>query len=128
MCDVGAEIVIKGARRGEMTRYGELWSAIGQKLGRDIGKSWRQMPMLLEYISDRTFQSEGLFVSALVVDHETNEPNEGFFRLAAAQGLLVEDEAPIDGEPWTGMAPTQRSLWEDQVEAIFERVRRSDLT
>ena len=121
MVDVGIAYLIECAKRHRTAAYGELWEAIEKVLGRDIGNSWRQMPQLLGYISERSFEGVGLFLTALVVDDVPDgHPEQGFFRLAAKRGALPEREAPRMGEPWT-ITSTQRRFWEEQVAAIFAK-------
>jgi hypothetical protein len=75
--------------------------------------------MLLGYISDRTFKQTGALITALVVDDDAKrEPGEGFFRLAAARGLLREEDVPEQGVPWTKMTTNQRAFWESQLRIL----------
>jgi hypothetical protein len=123
MCDVGGEVLIEHARQRSAIRYGVLWLEIQSRLGRDLGSSWRKIDHLLEYISDRTYESVGLFLTALVVDEKDGEirPSEGFFRLAAARGALPEEDAPPVGEKWTKMSPPQRAFWQIQLDALYSK-------
>ena len=89
MRDAGAAIILEHARAGEYLTYPELWAGVRSRVGFEIGDPWRQVPILLEYISDYTFEDIGLFVTALVVDGTpANGPSEGFFRLAGQRGAL----------------------------------------
>ena len=107
----GAAIILEQARAKQFLTYPELWAGVRSRVGFEIGDPWRQVPILLEYISDSTYEAIGLFVTALVVDGTpTNRPSEGFFRLAAQRGALPEADAPPTGVPWTGMTARQSSL------------------
>jgi hypothetical protein len=122
MCDAGRDLILESVRLKRFLPYPEFWSGIKTRLQRDIGDPWRQEPLLLEYISDRTYEDLGLFITAMVIDPETGHPSEGFFRLAAARGALPEQEAPEMGVTWKQMTPKQKVFWEDQARKIFERV------
>jgi hypothetical protein len=122
MRDAGADIILEHARRQRYLTYPELWAGVRTRVGFDIGHPWRQIPILLEYISDNTFELIGLFVTAIVVDGGPESgPSEGFFRLAASRGALPEADAPPTGESWAGMTGPQRTFWENQVSRIFEK-------
>ena len=120
MRDAGSEIILERARRRRYLTYPQLWAGVRTRVGFEIGHPWRQIPILLEYISDNAFEGIGLFVTAIVVDGDPQTgPSEGFFRLAAQRGALPEADAPPTGVPWTGMTARQRAFWEDQVSRIF---------
>jgi hypothetical protein len=119
MCDAGAAFILERARQGRFVTYGGLWSQVELLLGRSLGNRWRQQRSLLRDISDRTFEQTGALISALVVeDGASEEPQRGFFRLAADRGMLAEDDAPEEGEPWTGMTPRQREFWQSQLRKL----------
>jgi len=121
MVDVGIAYLIECAKQHRTVAYGELWKAVGRRLDRNIGNSYFQMPQLLGYISERSFEGVGLFLTALVVeDGPDGHPEQGFFRLASARGVLPERDAPRVGEQWT-ITPVQRKFWKDQVAAIFAK-------
>ena len=121
MVDAGIAYLIECAKQHRTASYGELWEFIGRRLGRDIGNSWRQIPQLLGYISERSFEGVGLFLTALVIeDVPDGHPEQGFFRLAANRGALPDSDAPPTGEVWT-LTPAQRRFWEDQVAAVFAK-------
>ena len=70
--------------------YPQLWSGVRTRVGFEIGDPWRQIPILLEYISDFTYEDIGLFVTALVVDGAPqNGPSEGFFRARGSAGSVA---------------------------------------
>lgn len=122
MRDAGAAIILEHGRKRRYMTYPQLWAGVRTRVGFEIGHPWRQVPSLLEYISDYTFEEIGLFVTALVVDGDPlTGPSEGFFRLAAQRGALSESDAPPTGIPWTGMTARQRVFWEEQVARIFEK-------
>jgi hypothetical protein len=121
MCDAGQAILVDCATRGELTTYPKLWEGISNRLQRDIGHPWRQIPFLLEYISDRSYEGLGLFITGLAVDETNGVPTEGFFRLAADRGALPERDAPPAGVPWNGITPAQQAFWESQKNALFEK-------
>jgi hypothetical protein len=122
MRDTGAAIILEHARKREYLTYPQLWAGIRSRVAFDIGHPWRQIPLLLESISDATFEDIGLFVTALVVDGDPQiGPSEGFFRLAAQRGALREADAPPTGVPWKGMTARQRAFWKEQVARIFEK-------
>jgi hypothetical protein len=122
MRDSGAAIILEHARARQFLTYPELWAGVRSRMGFEIGHPWRQIPILLEYISDYTFEEIGLFVTAIVVDGAPqNGPSEGFFRLAAQRGALPEADAPPTGVLWKGMTARQRAFWEEQVSGIFHK-------
>ena len=124
MCDVGTRVILDCARRGGLILYSDLWQAIQTEIEWDIGHPWRQIPFLLEYISDRTYEDLGIFITALAVDGVggNHGPSEGFFRLAASRGALPESDSPPIGMPWTGMTPNQRRFWREQVDMIRQKL------
>jgi hypothetical protein len=122
MRDAGAAIILEHARAHEYLTYPQFWAGVRSSVDFDIGHPWRQIPILLEYISDYTFEEIGLFVTALVIDGEPRiGPKEGFFRLASQRGALPEADAPPPGVVWTGMNARQRAFWEEQVARIFDK-------
>jgi hypothetical protein len=122
MRDAGAAIILEHGRIRHYLTYPQLWAGIRKRVEFEIGHPWRQIPSLLGYISDYTFEEIGLFVTALVVDGDpSNGPSEGFFRLAAQRGALAERDAPPTGIPWTGMTTGQKAFWEEQVARIFAK-------
>lgn len=122
MRDAGIECILQCARERRTTTYHQLWPEIERNLGVDLGNPWRQMPNLLGYISEQSCGEFRLLLTALVIEEgSVPQPGEGFFRLAAAMGLLAERDAPPEGVPWRGMTELQRTFWEEQVETIFTR-------
>jgi hypothetical protein len=122
MRDAGAALIFEHARQRKFLTYPELWAGIRARVDFEIGNPWRQVPHLLGYISECTFEEIGLFVTALIVDGDAQHgPSEGFFRLAADRGALPEADSPPKGIIWTGMSPRQKAFWESQVERIFAK-------
>lgn len=120
MRDAGIAYISFRARGREMTGYHELWRAIAEKLGIDIGNPYRQEPWLLEYLSREFFEQTGLILSALVRYEEGDEsPGEGFFRLAGILGVLAPEHVPEVGVPWKGMTPEQERFWREQVDGVY---------
>jgi hypothetical protein len=120
MRDAGMEHIAEWSRRCELTTYADLWSGIVARVGSDAGDPWRQLPMLLGYISDEHHEAVGAIPTAVVVyDLADKHPGPGFFRLAASYGLLPDEDAPALGEEWTEMTDRQRAFWDEQVAALF---------
>jgi hypothetical protein len=112
--------IAESAGRGQPTNYSDLWAAVFTRLGKTVGDPWRQLPMLLGYVSDEYHKEVGAIPTAIVLyDLADQYPGPGFFRLAASYGLLQESNAPAFGEDWTGMTEVQRTFWIGQKEAVF---------
>jgi hypothetical protein len=127
MRDVGYEHIAKCARARTKTNYADLWTAIGHGVAKDPGSPWRQLPNLLGYIGDLSNEKTGLTMTALVVYREGEEsPGPGFFRLAASQDLIPEQEAPPVGKDseWQ-MTAFQRTFWEAHCDALYEYFSRN---
>ena len=78
MRDAGASIILEHARRRQYLTYPQFWAGVRTRSGFDIGHPWRQIPILLEYISDYAFEDIGLFMTAFVVDEDPlNGRSEG---------------------------------------------------
>lgn len=121
MREAGLEHLTTCASDRRLTSYKELWDAIERSLDQDLGNHWRQLPVLLGYMSVQALSEYDLIPTALVVaPDENNEPGPGFFRIAADLGLLAEADAPPIGEDWT-MSDTQRTFWEATVEGMYDR-------
>ena len=117
------EIFLEGrARRNMFATYDEFWSAVRRQVGDRAGNPWRQIPQLLRQIGEDSIRDTGLALGAIVVADEPDpHPSEGFFRLAAREGILAESEAPDPGAEWNRMTRPQREFWQDQVTRIFGR-------
>ena len=119
--DAGAHIILDHARRRQYLTYPQLWAGVRTRMSFEIGHPWRQIPILLEYISDYAFEEIGLFVTAIVVDGDPlNGPSEGFFRLAAQRGALPEADAPPMGVPWKGITASENVLEGSDIENLRE--------
>jgi hypothetical protein len=122
MRDVGYEFITARARERKKTTYAELWDAIKTGVGKDLGNHWRQLPNLLGYIGDLSYEKIRLIVTVLVIYQERDEhPGPGFFRLAASHDLMPAEEAPSAGKDseWKGMTSYQRAFWEGHCDALF---------
>ena len=120
MRDAGIEHIAEWSARSELTTYADLWSGIVSRVGSVAGEPWRQLPMLLGYISDALHQAVGAIPTAVVVyDLADKHPGPGFFRLAASYGLLADEDAPAFGEEWTQMTDRQRTFWDQQIATVF---------
>jgi hypothetical protein len=127
MRDAGTDHIIECASQRRKTTYGDLWEAIGRSVGIEIGKHWRQLPVLLGYIGEVSYKETGLVLTALVIHQEGDEhPGGGFFRLAANLGALPEKDAPPMGVRWEEMTEAQRVFWNLQVESLYARFGESD--
>jgi hypothetical protein len=127
MRDVGYEFIIARARQRRKTTYAELWDAIKTGVGEDLGNHWRQLPSLLGYIGDLSYEKIRLIVTVLVIYQERDEhPGPGFFRLAASHDLMPSEEAPPAGKDaeWKGMTSYQRAFWDYAVDRIMWRWAR----
>ena len=103
------------------TSYTELWRAINEAIGEDLGDHWRQLPILLGFVAEHSFNDLGLISTALVVHQEgDDEPGPGFFRIAAELGALPEADAPPKGVDWR-ITERQRDFWQSSVDGMFER-------
>ena len=121
MRDAGVDLLERHAKKRTTTTYKKFWSGIQSGFVGDVGKSGRQVPQLLRYIGELSFDKYGLILTALVVtDGHDPHPSEGFFRLAARLGLIPEDEAPEKGVEWIGMSKAQRTFWKAQVEGLYK--------
>lgn len=124
MRDAGYQHIIERARNRQTTTYGELWAAITDTIGEDLGNPWRKIDHLLGYVGEFAYERDGLMPTALVMYEGADEtnPGPGFFRLAATMGLFPAGDAPPVGEEWKEMTGTQRKFWEEQRDLVFARV------
>ncbi len=114
------EHIAESARQRLRTRYSDLWSAVLKSLGEGVGDPWRQLPVLLGYVSDEYHEAVGAIPTAIVVyDLEDEHPGPGFFRLAASYGLLPDEDAPPLGEDWVEMTNVQGEFWVSQEHKVF---------
>lgn len=129
MRDVGYEHIAARARDRKKTTYVEMWDAIRAEVGQDLGSQWRQLPNLLGYIGDLSYEKIRLVVTALVIYQEGDEhPGPGFLRLAARHDLMPAEEAPPTGRDneWKGMTPYQSAFWAGHCDALFDHFAQAN--
>lgn len=120
MRDAGMKHIAETSHRSRLTTYADLWKGVVSEVGEEAGDPWRQLPMLLGYISDEHHDAVGAIPTAVVVyDLADGHPGPGFFRLAAHYGLLPGADAPSLGEDWTQMTDRQQIFWDQQVTQVF---------
>jgi len=125
MRDAAMEVITSAGRRRELIPYGDLWSELRNRLGSEVGEQWRQLLILLGYVSEYYHHEVGALPTAMVVSRDTPpKPEAGFFRLAAFEGYLPEADSPAEGEEWCKITARQAAFWREQVEAVFEWVAR----
>lgn len=122
MRDAGLELIKQHAAKREFVTYTQLWGHTVEKLGKELGNSYFQLPALLEHITVKGFDETELMVSALVstADGPDPSPGSGMFALAVSKGLLPEADAPQGGKDWV-MTESQRVFWQQQVDALFAK-------
>lgn len=110
------------ARAKGLTTYGEVWAAIEQALGKELGNRHLALPRLLGFVTDEEEAGSKMLPTSLIVAEgkEGAGPEVGFFRLAASLGELDESESPPKGEDWT-MSEGQRAFWQQSVQAMYAR-------
>jgi hypothetical protein len=120
MREAGMEHIAETSHEQHLSTYAGMWKGIVDRVGEEAGDPWRQLPMLLGYISDEYLEVLGALPTAVVVyDLADKHPGPGFFRLAAYHGLLSEGDAPTPGEEWLQMTDRQRAFRDEQVARIF---------
>jgi hypothetical protein len=125
MRDLGLSYLREIAAKEKTVTYEGFWNAVRLGVGRDIGKPFRQIPLLLRHVGEKSFDDSGLVVTALVVTEATEpSPSEGFFRLASRLELIPEDESPETGVKWLGMTAAQRTFWLRHKESLYEHFSR----
>jgi hypothetical protein len=111
------------AAKRQRASYGEIWTRLADALGKDPDNNWRQLPYVLEYVSRRSLEEFEILATALVI-YDSGDvdsgPGPGFFRLAASLGLLADADSPPEGIEWS-MTDRQRTFWEQQRDAMFDR-------
>lgn len=121
MQDAVVSYIGEKAKAGEKATYGELWGALEERLGRDLGNPHYQLPSLLGYVALEGFERTNLVLTALVIyEGRPDQPGDGFFRLAAGLGIFDEKDAPEIGQEWSQMTPAQEVFWETQVAGLFK--------
>ena len=123
MRDAGYEHLVERARERRMTTYGELWDAVAEKVGVDLGNPWRQIDHLLGYIGEAAYEKDGVTPTALVTYPGDGDvgPGPGYFQLAVSLGLFPARDAPSKPSAWKEMTDGQRQFWETQRDLMFER-------
>jgi hypothetical protein len=122
MRDIGLSFLEGIASNKTTVTYDHFWKAVRLGIGRDIGKPFRQIPLLLRHVGEKSFDDTGLILTALVVtDDFVPSPSEGFFRLASRLEMLPESESPETGVKWMGMTTAQRTFWLQHKADLYER-------
>jgi hypothetical protein len=120
MRDAGRACLAECAAERQVMTYGELWTAIGDRVGRELGSPHLPLPRLLKDIAEVTIKDGEPNPTALVVQKDGDqEPGAGFFRDAVALHELAASEEPPKGEDWV-MSNRQRDYWTKQVVALHE--------
>lgn len=121
MRDAANAYLCQCATERRTTSYAELWGVISSAIGEDLGDHWRQLPILLGFVSKKSFTEMELISSALIVYKDGDaEPGPGFFRIAADLGALPESDVPPKGVV-TPITENQRQFWEASVAGMYER-------
>ena len=123
MRDAAYEFLRRCARDRSTTASGDVWHAVSEALGTDLGSHWRKLPHLLGHVSEHSHAESGVLASALVIsvpDDQESGPGAGFFRVAASLGLIDRPDAPAAGTEWV-MTEAQRGFWREQVDAVFAK-------
>lgn len=119
MRDAGRARLNACAAEKELTSYGELWQAIADSVGRELGSPHLALPRLLRDIADVAMKDGDPNPMALAVPSAGDqEPGAGFFRTAVALHQLPAVDEPPTGEDWV-MTDAQRRFWRAQVDAVF---------
>lgn len=119
MRDAGRAHLNDCAAQRQLTTYGELWQAIEETVGRQLGSPHLALPRLLRDIADVAIKDDEPNPMALAVQSAGDqEPGAGFFRTAVALHELPAVEEPPKGEDWE-MTDAQRKFWRGQVDAAF---------
>ncbi len=120
MRDAGRAALVACAAERRVVTYGELWTAIGARVGRQLGTPHLPLPRLLKDIAEVSIKDGEPNPTALVVQKDGDqEPGAGFFRDAVALHELPAVEEPAKGEDWV-MTDAQRDYWTKQVAALHE--------
>jgi hypothetical protein len=118
MRDAGRACLGEVAAERRLISYGDLWTAIGSRVGRDLGPPHLPLPRLLKDIADVTLKDGEPNPAALVVQKDgEQEPGAGFFRDAVSLHQLPPAEEPPKGEDFV-MTDAQRAYWQAQVDGL----------
>lgn len=105
------------AAEGRLTTTAEVWAAVGEGVGADVGKPGLQLPKLLATVAADAFPARQAVLTALVATPDGDGPDPSFFRHAADAGVLPAEASPA---PTKGAAPTEAQLahWQSTVAAL----------
>ena len=119
MRDAGRARLNTCAAERELITYGDLWAAIAESVGRELGSPHLALPRLLRDIGDVAVKDGEPNPMALAVQSAGDqEPGAGFFRTAVALHELPAVDEPPTGEDWT-MTDAQRAYWRTQVDRLY---------
>ena len=119
MRDAGRARLNTCAAERQLIAYGDLWAAIAETVGRELGSQHLALPRLLRDIGDVAIKDGEPNPMALAVQSAGDqEPGAGFFRTAVALHELPAVDEPAKGEDWT-MTDAQRTHWRAQVDALY---------
>jgi len=119
MRDAGRARLNTCAAERQLITYGDLWEAIAQTVGRELGSHHLALPRLLRDIGDVAIKDGDPNPMALAVQSAGDqEPGAGFFRTAVALHELPAVDEPPKGEDWT-MSDAQRAYWRTQVASLY---------
>ena len=119
MRDAGRARLNTCAAERQLIAYGDLWAAIAETVGRELGSQHLALPRLLRDIGDVAIKDGEPNPMALAVQSTGDqEPGAGFFRTAVALHELPAVDEPAKGEDWT-MTDAQRTHWRTKVDALY---------
>jgi len=119
MRDAGRARLNTCAAERQLITYGDLWEAIAETVGRELGSHHLALPRLLRDIGDVAIKDGDPNPMALAVQSAGDqEPGAGFFRTAVALHEPPAVEEPPKGEDWT-MSDAQRAYWRTQVDSLY---------
>lgn len=105
------------AAEGRLTTTAEVWTAVGDAVGAEVGKPGLQLPKLLATVAADAFPARQAVLTALVATPAGDGPDPAFFRHAAEAGVLPADASP---PPTKGAGPTdaQQAYWQATVASL----------
>lgn len=121
LVDETERFLVERARMRRTTTYTELNTALEQRTGHsrfnfELDSDRAAIGSVLGEVSIRSLTSGGFMLSALVIYLNENDAGEGFYRLAAQQGLID-----------VGAAKSGRDqFWTAQMNAAFDHYRRPE--
>ena len=95
------------AADGRLSSTAEVWAAVTEAVGAEVGKPGLQLPKLLGTVAADAFADRQAVLTALVADPAGDKPDPSFFRHAADAGVLPAEASP---PPTKGAAPTEAQL------------------